>query len=125
MSTPVDLAIPVLPSRAIEDTVAFYSRLGFEGGPHPFNRDYAIMTRQGIEIHFFKHTELDPYGSSAGCYIRVSEVDAFYQTCARQAWPTQGIPRLDPLENKPWGLREFAVVDPDGSLIRIGQILAD
>lgn len=83
------------------------------------------MTRQGIEIHFFKHTELDPYGSSAGCYIRVSDVDPFYQACVRQAWPSQGIPRLDPLENKPWGLREFAVVDPDGSLIRIGQILSD
>lgn len=35
MSTPVDLAIPVLPSRAIEGTVAFYTRLGFEGGAAP------------------------------------------------------------------------------------------
>jgi hypothetical protein len=27
------------------------------------------------------------------------------------------------LEDKPWGLREFAVVDPDGNLLRIGQLI--
>lgn len=124
MST-LDLAIPVLPSRSIPDTVSFYKSLGFEGGPHDFNKDYAILTRKGIEIHFFKHRELNPWASSAGCYIRVSEVDPFYQSCLNLALPATGIPRLDPLENKPWGLREFSVVDVDGNLIRIGQILSD
>jgi hypothetical protein len=31
--------------------------------------------------------------------------------------------RLDRLEEKPWGMREFAMVDPDGNLIRIGQVM--
>jgi len=31
---------------------------------------------------------------------------------------------MDILEDKPWGLREFVVVDLDGNLIRIGQIIA-
>jgi hypothetical protein len=31
---------------------------------------------------------------------------------------------METLENKPWGLREFAIVDPDGNLLRIGQIIA-
>ncbi len=30
---------------------------------------------------------------------------------------------MDALEDKPWGLREFAVVDPDGKLLRIGQVI--
>ena len=30
---------------------------------------------------------------------------------------------MDALEDKPWGLREFAIGDPDGNLLRIGQIL--
>ena len=120
----VDVAIPVLPSRSIPDTVAFYGRLGFEGGPHAFNGDYAILSRQGIEIHFFKHTALRPFESSAGCYIRVRDVDSFYRACLSLLLPTMGIPRLENLENKAWGLREFALVDADGNLIRIGQILA-
>jgi hypothetical protein len=34
-----------------------------------------------------------------------------------------GIPRIDRLEDKPWCLKEFAIVDPDGNLLRIGQII--
>jgi len=30
---------------------------------------------------------------------------------------------MDALEDKPWGMREFAIVDADGNLIRIGQAL--
>jgi hypothetical protein len=31
-----------------------------------------------------------------------------------------GIPRLIRVEDKPWGMRELAVIDPDGNLIRVG-----
>jgi hypothetical protein len=37
--------------------------------------------------------------------------------------PQKGIPRLDALADKPWGMREFAIIDPDGNLLRIGQTL--
>jgi hypothetical protein len=37
--------------------------------------------------------------------------------------PRKGIPRQDVLEDKPWGMREFAIVDPNGNLLRIGQTL--
>jgi hypothetical protein len=30
---------------------------------------------------------------------------------------------MEALEDKPWGLREFAIVDPDGNLLRVGQII--
>jgi len=30
---------------------------------------------------------------------------------------------MDTIENKPWGMREFAVVDEDGNLLRVGQLL--
>ena len=31
---------------------------------------------------------------------------------------------MEALEDKPWGLREFALVDPEGDLVRIGQVMA-
>ena len=121
---PYDLAIPILPSRSVSDTVAFYKRLGFEGGAHEFDSGYAILRRGAVELHFFTHTDLVPTESSAGCYIRVMDVQSFYGACSLSRLPSKGIPRMEALENKPWGLREFAVVDPDGNLIRIGQIIA-
>ena len=57
------------------------------------------------------------------CYIRVSDVESIYRAFALAELPRKGIPRQDALEDKPWGMREFAIVDPDGNLIRIGQTL--
>ncbi len=118
-----DLAIPTLPCRSVSAVTEFYRRLGFEGGAHEFNSEYAIFRRGAIELHFFTHRELVPAESSAGCYIRVLDVESIYNACSLDGLPSSGIPRMERLENKPWGLREFAIVDPDGNLLRIGQII--
>ena len=115
-----DRAIPILPSRSLEDTVAFYGRLGFAGGIHPHGA-YAILHRGTVELHFFLHRELVPSESSAGCYIRVTDVDRLHRELGSAGLPRAGIPRMDALADKPWGMREFAVIDPDGSLVRVGQ----
>lgn len=118
-----DQAIPILPSRSLNALVDFYKSLGFEGGTHEFDSDYAILHRGAVELHFFAHNELVPSESSAGCYIRVLDVDSIYRSFLTQQLPRKGIPRMDLLEDKPWGLREFAIVDPDGNLLRIGQVI--
>ena len=120
---PYDLAIPTLPCRSVGATVAFYHRLGFDGGAHESNREYAILRRGAVELHFFVHKELVPADSSAGCYIRVLDVEDIYRSFSSSQLPRTGIPRMDILEDKPWGHREFAVVDTDGNLLRIGQII--
>ena len=118
-----DVAIPTLPSRSVSATVEFYKGLGFEGGVHEFNNSYAILRRGAVELHFFTHEELMPAESSAGCYIRVLDVEKIYRSFSLSQLPRKGIPRMDIVEDKPWGLREFAIIDPDGNLLRIGQII--
>lgn len=117
-----DTAIPILPSRSVNDTLTFFRRLGFEGKIHGYG-DYAILARETVELHFFTHPELRPAESSAMCYIRVSDVESLYRAFVLAELPQRGIPRLDALEDKPWGMREFAIIDPDGNLLRIGQTL--
>ena len=118
-----DIAIPTLPSRSVSDTLAFFRRLGFDGEIRGVGDSYAILRRGTVELHFFTHEELRPAESSAGCYIRVSDVESIYGAFALAQLPRKGIPRQDVLEDKPWGMREFAIVDPDGNLLRIGQTL--
>lgn len=125
MSDNIDLAIPILPCRSINATTEFYRRLGFEGGAHGFDQDYAIFKRGAIELHFFAHSALVPDASWAGCYIRVSDVQSLYESSLTSDLPTSGIPCIHRLEDKPWGLKEFAVVDPDGNLLRIGQVIQE
>lgn len=117
-----DIAIPILPSRSLTDTLAFFRRLGFDGRIHSHG-DYAILTRGTLELHFFTHKELRPAESSAGCYFRVLDVESIYRAFCLAKLPQKGIPRQDALADKPWGMREFAIVDPDGNLLRIGQTL--
>jgi len=118
-----DLAIPILPCRSVSATTEFFRQLGFQGGAHEFDPNYAIFKRGVIELHFFTHRELVPAESFSGCYIRVGNVQSIYDDCCASGLPNKGLPRMDRLEDKPWGLREFAVVDPDGNLLRIGQVI--
>jgi len=117
-----DIAIPQLPSRNLANTLEFYRRLGFDGFIHSHG-GYAILMRGKMELHFFAHARLVPEKSAHCCYLRVANVESIHREFSRAQLPGEGIPRQDALEDKPWGLREFAVVDPDGNLVRIGQVI--
>ncbi len=108
---------PVLPSRAIPVTLEFYQRAGFSIY-HQFGEEYAIITRDGQEIHFFGYPDVQPETSVQCIYVRVMDADALYRELQ-----AQGIVGTSPPEDKEWGQREFAVVDPDGTLIRFAQAL--
>ncbi len=118
-----DMAIPMLPCKSVQETAAFYARLGFDATIWDAPHSYAILTRDTVELHFFRLEGVDPSSSSSGCYIRVLNVDLTHGEFANANLRNSGIPRMDRVENKPWGMREFAIVDPDGNLIRIGQAL--
>src|SRR5262249_21675828 len=94
-----DIAIPILPSRSLSDTLDFFRRLGFEGKVHSHG-DYAILTRGTVELHFFTHRELRPAESSAMCYIRVSDVESIYRAFEPAQLPRKGIPRMESLHDK-------------------------
>jgi catechol 2,3-dioxygenase-like lactoylglutathione lyase family enzyme len=119
---PNDLAVPILPARNLVETRAFYERLGFETvgwWPDGFG-GYAILERGNLELHFFAFPDLDPFESYAQCYWRIAELDDLHAELRQLGLPAEGIPRLTPVESKPWGVREFALVDPNGTLVRVG-----
>jgi hypothetical protein len=75
--TIVERAVPILPSRNLRESLAFYERLGFDNrGAPPEQWDYLIIGRGGIEIHFFADPDLDPLTTSAGCYAFVTDAQA-------------------------------------------------
>jgi catechol 2,3-dioxygenase-like lactoylglutathione lyase family enzyme len=120
----VSSVAPILPSRDLRATSAFYERLGFEEqGMWP--EEYLIVRRGDIVLHFFHCPEADPWSSNAGCYLYVEDADALHGEYAALGLPGEGIPRLHgPPQDADYGLREFAVVDEDGNLLRIGSPLA-
>jgi catechol 2,3-dioxygenase-like lactoylglutathione lyase family enzyme len=112
---------PILPSRDLAATSVFYERLGFEErGMWP--DEYLIVMRRDAGLHFFHSPSLDPYSSDAGCYLYVEDADSLHAEFSGLGLPSEGIPRLHgPPSETDYGLREFALVDPDGNLLRIGS----
>ena len=117
-------AVPILPSRNLEETLAFYERLGFGLRGAPIERfRYLIVGRGTVEIHFWDAPDVDPLTTDFSCYVHVRDADGLYSE-----WNDIGVP-TDPTTGSrlmaPWdtdyGLREFALVDPSGNLVRIGS----
>lgn len=106
-----------LPSRNFDLTEAFYARLGFSRIWR--SEGWMILQNGGMEIEFFPHPDLIPGDSWFSACVRVRDPEAL-----RLAWapglPTDGIPRItamfQPGADAP---RMFALVDPDGSLLRV------
>lgn len=115
----IDKMCPILPSRNIGASESFYARLGFRTAFR--NETYLLMGRDGAEVHFFLHEKHRPEASDHAAYMRPADIDALSAEFGRLGLPPRGIPRFEPVETQPWRMREFAIVDPDGNLIRAGQ----
>ncbi|NWH07875.1 MAG: bleomycin resistance protein [Alphaproteobacteria bacterium] len=111
-----DVITANLPAKDFGETANFYERLGFlvefrdEG--------WMILSRGPLEIEFFPHPDINPRDSWFSACVRVADVDGLHQAWSAVGLPETGIPRLTPLRNEDWGFRMFALVDPNGSLLR-------
>lgn len=120
--------IPILPCRTIQPVLDFYTALGFEvtfqqKSPNP----YAVVERGGIGLQFFGMKHYEPTESFSTCYVLTDDVDglhAAFRAGLKTAYgkiPTRGLPRIGPLKNMSYGVRQFLMTDPGGNCIRIGQ----
>jgi catechol 2,3-dioxygenase-like lactoylglutathione lyase family enzyme len=107
--------IPTLPARNIDETVAHYEQLGFElVARYPGEQTYAIVRRDDAELHFYEFP-VDPKKNLAGCYLRIGDAAALFEEWRDAADVVQ------PLADQDYGLRDFAISDPSGNLIRVGS----
>lgn len=116
-----DQATPNLPSRDFEATSRFYAALGFEESWR--DQSWMILERGGLTLEFFPYPDLDPFTSSFGSCLRLDDLDGFYALCKSAGIPegNTGHPRLHPPKTEHWGGRVGALLDPDGSLLRLIQ----
>lgn len=119
----LETTAPILPSRDFDETAAFYGKIGFRETGRWDDMGYLILVRDKVELHFFGYPEIDVTTNFCGAYVRTSDVDALGERVAALGLPTEGIPRAILPEDKPWEMREMAIIDPNGTLLRIGQYM--
>lgn len=111
-----DVVTANLPAIDFGETASFYERLGFEVGFR--DEGWMILSRGPLEIEFFPHPDLKPAESWFSACVRVADVDGLHRAWSAAGLPDRGIPRLTAPQNEAFGFRMFALVDPNGSLLR-------
>jgi predicted enzyme related to lactoylglutathione lyase len=115
----LQVAVPILPSRDLNETLAFYERLGFEsrGAPHDV-WNYLIIGRDTAHLHFYLDRNVDPLTTPFSCFLFVDDADALYAE-----WRAGGATLVHAPETTDYAMREFALSDPSGNLVRVGSPL--
>src|SRR3546814_20123584 len=101
-----DQAIPILISTDTERAAGTYRRLGFTITDHG---NYLVMRRGSAELHMAQ-VDAIPQPPSVAAYIRVDDAGDWYAAFAASA-----IPGVSAIEDKPWDMREFHLIDQDGN----------
>lgn len=112
---------PKLPMRDKAVTKAYYiNKLGFKNLGSVDYQGYLMMVKDDIEIHFFEFKDLDPKQNYGQVYIRVDAIESYYQSLLDRKIK---IHPNAPLQEKPWGMKEFALLDPDSNLLTFGEAI--
>jgi Glyoxalase-like domain len=110
---------PKLPMRNKAITRDFYlNKLGFQEFGSADYEDYLMVQKDLIQIHFFAFKTLDPKENYGQVYIRTDDIDQLYQSFLDKK---TSIHPNGHLQTKPWGQKEFSVLDPDNNLLTFGQ----
>ncbi len=110
---------PEIPVSSLRGSIEYYEqKLGFRVAMEMPDGDYAIVERDDIAIHLFQN---DVRGHSpVGIHIFTHDLDELHaELQQRGADVTQGIVR------KPWGNRDFRVIDQSGNEIKFTEPLAE
>jgi hypothetical protein len=115
---------PVLPVRDVDAALEHYRALGFEAEAYSERSQggaiYGFVRRGPVELHLARVVDLDPRANTSAVYVYVDDANALYES-----WSKAGVAgRFEPPTDTPYRLREFAHVDPDGNLLRVGSELA-
>lgn len=110
---------PIIPVLDLDAALERYRRLGFAARAYAGPDRYGFVDRDDASLHLTEWADHDPLTTASSVYLYVSDADALHAE-----WTAMGLGgRFTQPENTPYGLREFAYVDPDGTLHRVGSPL--
>lgn len=110
---------PIIAVRDLDAALDRYRRLGFTTRAYQGPARYGFADRGSVSLHLAEWAEHDPLRTAASVYFYVDDADALYAQ-----WTASGVPGrfVEPTDTD-YQLREFAYVDPEGTLHRIGSPL--
>lgn len=114
MTAQLEAVYPVLMVRDVTASIQFFLLLGFEAAfrDSPADPKYAGVRRDGVELHLQWHAAADFSSGDRPTYrFLVREVDELSAEFSAR----HGDLSRTPVQDTPWGTREFHVRDLDGN----------
>jgi uncharacterized glyoxalase superfamily protein PhnB len=108
--------VPMLQTLDIEHTMRWYETvLGFRRDGYQPGDGWCRLSRDGVSIMFMTNAHLGPPHATATQYFSVDDADALWESIEQNCRAEWGP------EDMPYGLREFAIKDPNGYLLSFGS----
>ena len=108
-------AVPILASLNEEETIKFYTeKLGFTF--HSSWEGYLILSKDKVYVHLWPSKDAE-IPKNTGCYINVTDIDKLYSKYE----PLGIIHPNGKLEEKPWQMKQFSILDNNGNIIHFGE----
>jgi len=114
----------------VEASVRFYGATLRFAPPETWSSDGYVPLRGGVvtigvqnltklptDHHFSRDRLAGPRGVGLEIVIEVDDVDRAYALASPEAERHHG--RIEPLGDRPWGARDFRLIDPDGYYVRV------
>ena len=137
-------AVAIFVSRNLDVAQSLYESLGFVADR--IQSDYLLLWRGEAMLHIAEVPGHDPLASTCAAFVVTDDVDRVFadfsraglEVLERPGYPGDAaldeelrrrrdagasLARLGVVEDKPWGIREFALLDADNNLLRYGTFL--
>jgi catechol 2,3-dioxygenase-like lactoylglutathione lyase family enzyme len=116
--TPTEQLVVEIFVRDIQRSRAFYKQLGFEILAD--RGSFVELVWESHQLFLDERPDLPPAPEQPQANVRVmfADVDAFWERAR-----AMGARVLAPIEDRPYGLRDFTILDPDGFGVRFGSVL--
>lgn len=109
-----------VPAREFPESLAFYKALGFGITMESDDLAYVSHGRTAFLLSHFYHPE---HADNFVMHMLVANADGWYQNVLDSGVATRFSVRTSPPDDRPWGIRDFTLIDPTGVLWRIGHVI--
>ncbi len=111
-----------VPARDFALSKQFYQDLGFTVA---WSSEGLAYLHHGNCAFLLQNYYVKEHADNFMMHIIVTDVDAWWRHVEAQGIASKYNVKTEPPEDRPWGLRDFILVDPTGVLWRIGQDISE
>lgn len=109
-----------VPARELAESMAFYEALGFEATMESDDLAYLRHGKTAFLLSQFYNPE---HANNFVMHMLVENADDWHRNVEASDVVTKFSVRLSPPDDRPWGIRDFTLIDPTGVLWRIGHVI--